>query len=131
MTTQQTSHPSSHTTIRMPPLRPFRTLNYPITRTSNSNASFRTPILASIALYRLPPQSQSSLVQPNKSTFSTSTIRPTSNQDDQYDPPGGWFLGIPPGEKYVNEGWEPAWIWGFWGSLIVGAIAYAFKPDTS
>lgn len=49
----------------------------------------------------------------------------------EYDEPGGWLFGIPPDQKYQKEGWENTWHYGFWGSLILGVIAYAYKPDTS
>ncbi|KAK4131004.1 hypothetical protein BT67DRAFT_389542 [Trichocladium antarcticum] len=48
-----------------------------------------------------------------------------------YDPPTGWLWGVRPGEKYVNEGWEGPFFYGFWGSIVVFMVAYAFKPDTS
>jgi hypothetical protein len=51
--------------------------------------------------------------------------------EDHYDPPTGWLWGIKPGEKYQKEGWEGIWVWGFFGSLGLGVVAYAFKPDTS
>jgi len=38
---------------------------------------------------------------------------------------------VKPGEKYQKEGWEGVWVWGFFGSLGLGVVAYAFKPDTS
>jgi hypothetical protein len=50
---------------------------------------------------------------------------------DHYDPPGGWLWGLRPGEKYEKEGWEGLFYYGFYGSFVVAAIAYAFKPDTS
>ncbi|AEO58980.1 hypothetical protein MYCTH_2315578 [Thermothelomyces thermophilus ATCC 42464] len=62
--------------------------------------------------------------------FST-TPRRAGGGGMQYDPPSGWLWGVRPGEKYQNEGWEGPFIYGFWGSLIVFAIAYAWKPDTS
>lgn len=49
---------------------------------------------------------------------------------DMYEPPTGWLWGIPPGEQYQKEGWEGLWYWGFYGSLVVAAVAYAWKPDT-
>ncbi|KAK0640956.1 ESSS subunit of NADH:ubiquinone oxidoreductase-domain-containing protein [Cercophora newfieldiana] len=49
----------------------------------------------------------------------------------QYDPPTGWLFGVRPGEKYEKEGWENLFFYGFYGSLAVFAVAYAFKPDTS
>ncbi|KAI9698964.1 MAG: hypothetical protein M1836_003153 [Candelina mexicana] len=53
------------------------------------------------------------------------------HHEDHYDPPSGWLWGVPPGETYKKEGWEGIWIYGFFGSLILGAVAYAYKPDTS
>jgi hypothetical protein len=50
---------------------------------------------------------------------------------DHYDPPAGWLWGLRPGEKYEKEGWEGLFYYGFYGSFVVAAIAYAFKPDTS
>lgn len=47
-----------------------------------------------------------------------------------YEPPHGWLWGVPPGEQYKKEGWEGVWYWGFYGSLVLTAIAYAWKPDT-
>lgn len=49
----------------------------------------------------------------------------------QYDPPAGWLFGVKPGEKAKEEGWENLMFYGFGGSLIIFAVAYAFKPDTS
>jgi len=51
--------------------------------------------------------------------------------EEHYDPPSGWLFGVKPGEKAEKEGWETIWVWGFFGSLGLGAVAYAFKPDTS
>jgi hypothetical protein len=66
---------------------------------------------------------------------SLSTTRPLSGSggghESQYDPPTGNLFGVPPGEKYKKEGWEGLFFWGFGGSLALGAVAYAFKPDTS
>ncbi|KAF9895417.1 hypothetical protein FE257_000323 [Aspergillus nanangensis] len=50
---------------------------------------------------------------------------------DHYDPPTGYLFGIKPGQKYVKEGWENIWYYGFIGSLLVAGVAYVFKPDTS
>lgn len=55
----------------------------------------------------------------------------TATHESHYDPPSGWFLGVPPGQKYQKEGWENTWVYGFWGSLLFGVVAYAYKPDTS
>jgi len=51
--------------------------------------------------------------------------------ESQYDPPTGWLWGVKPGEKYEKEGWENVMYWGFGGSVLVGVVGYAFKPDTS
>ncbi|KAK0742477.1 ESSS subunit of NADH:ubiquinone oxidoreductase, partial [Apiosordaria backusii] len=45
--------------------------------------------------------------------------------------PTGWLFGVKPGEKYVNEGWENLYFYGFLGSFVVFGVAYAWKPDTS
>ncbi|OCK90292.1 uncharacterized protein K441DRAFT_473103, partial [Cenococcum geophilum 1.58] len=55
----------------------------------------------------------------------------SGSHEDHYDPPSGWLWGVPPGQKYQKEGWENIWFWGFCGSLGLGVIAYAYKPDTS
>lgn len=62
--------------------------------------------------------------------FST-TPRRAGGGGAQYDPPTGWLWGVKPGEKYEKEGWENIFFYGFYGSLAVFAVAYAFKPDTS
>ncbi|KAL2063132.1 hypothetical protein VTL71DRAFT_6204 [Oculimacula yallundae] len=51
--------------------------------------------------------------------------------EDHYDPPSGWLFGVKPGEKPEKEGWENVWVYGFFGSLALGVVGYAFKPDTS
>jgi hypothetical protein len=65
--------------------------------------------------------------------FSQSTARNAADHahEDHYDPPSGWLFGVKPGEKAEKEGWETVWVWGFFGSLGLGVVAYAFKPDTS
>ncbi len=73
-------------------------------------------------------------------TRSLSTTQPRSSSPDgdhaddhgsHYDPPGGWLWGIRPGEKYEKEGWENLFFYGFYGSIGLACVAYAFKPDTS
>lgn len=49
----------------------------------------------------------------------------------EYDPPTGWLFGERPGVKQEKEGWENLTYYGFCGSLVVFAIAYSFKPDTT
>jgi hypothetical protein len=63
-------------------------------------------------------------------TFSA-TAAPRASHGPQYDPPSGWLFGVKPGEKYQKEGWETPFFYGFCGSLLLAAIAYGFKPDTS
>lgn len=64
--------------------------------------------------------------------FSTrSNLRGGADHGDHYDPPTGWLFGVKPGQKYVKEGWEGIWYYGFIGSFVVAGIAYVFKPDTS
>jgi hypothetical protein len=62
---------------------------------------------------------------------STRVVRSGDSHADHYDPPGGWLFGVKPGEKAKVEGWENIWVYGFFGSLAVGVVGYAFKPDTS
>ncbi|XTI83399.1 ESSS subunit of NADH:ubiquinone oxidoreductase-domain-containing protein [Cenococcum geophilum] len=67
-----------------------------------------------------------------RSISSSRSLRSASgSHEDHYDPPSGWLWGVPPGQKYQKEGWENIWFWGFCGSLGLGVIAYAYKPDTS
>lgn len=66
-----------------------------------------------------------------QASFSTSTVRKAGAHGPQFDPPGGWLWGVRPGEKPKKEGWEGLFYYGYCGSLVVFAIAYAFKPDTS
>ncbi|KAK3078261.1 hypothetical protein LTS18_008037 [Coniosporium uncinatum] len=66
-------------------------------------------------------------------TLTSTAARSASDShasESHYDPPGGWLWGIPPNEKPKREDWETVWYWGFFGSLILGGIAYAYKPDT-
>jgi len=65
--------------------------------------------------------------------FSNTIARKAADHahEDHYDPPSGWLFGVKPGEKPEKEGWETVWVWGFFGSLGLGVVAYAFKPDTS
>lgn len=65
--------------------------------------------------------------------FTSTTVVRAADQahEDHYDPPSGWLFGVKPGEKAEKEGWETIWVWGFFGSLGLATVAYAFKPDTS
>lgn len=74
------------------------------------------------------------LAAPRSSTAAFSTTRLLRGGDahgDHYDPPTGWLFGLKPGEEYKKEGWEGLWFYGFFGSILVGAVGYAYKPDTS
>ncbi len=67
--------------------------------------------------------------------FSQSTASRAADHADahesHYDPPSGWLFGVKPGEKAEKEGWEGVWVYGFFGSLGLAVVGYAFKPDTS
>ena len=71
------------------------------------------------------------LVPAARLRFLSTTPRRAGGGGMQYDPPSGWLWGVRPGEKYQNEGWEGPFFYGFWGSILVFAVAYAWKPDTS
>lgn len=58
-------------------------------------------------------------------------LRSDDAHGSHYDPPSGWLFGVPPDEKYKKEGWENIWVYGFWGSLGLAVVAYAYKPDSS
>ena len=68
---------------------------------------------------------------PVRSLSSTASRRAGHSEESPYDPPSGNLFGVPPGEKYQNEGWERLWVWGFWGTCGLATVAYCFKPDTS
>jgi hypothetical protein len=113
------------TQTAMPPLRP-------ITRTFPLAFSSTQPARSTPLIYSITAQSRTSLpanAQPGHA-FSNSAVK-RSGAEPHYDPPTGWLWGIPPGEKREPEGWEKLWVWGFWGSLGVAVVAYAYKPDTS
>jgi hypothetical protein len=67
----------------------------------------------------------------NTQAFSTRSSLRAADHGDHYDPPTGWLFGVKPGQKYVKEGWENIWYYGFIGSFLVAGVAYVFKPDTS
>ncbi len=67
---------------------------------------------------------------PARTISSTPTAREADSHDSHYNPPSGWLWGVPPGQKYQKEGWEGIWNWGFYGSLGLAVVAYAYKPDT-
>ncbi|KAK3292596.1 ESSS subunit of NADH:ubiquinone oxidoreductase-domain-containing protein [Chaetomium fimeti] len=73
----------------------------------------------------------SAALVPARFRFFSATPRRAGGGGMQYDPPSGWLWGVRPGEKYQNEGWEGPFFYGFWGSMVVFAVAYAWKPDTS
>ncbi|OJD21484.1 hypothetical protein ACJ73_07173 [Blastomyces percursus] len=80
----------------------------------------------------LPLRSRCLLRSPQpRQPFSTQSSLRGAHGDHHYDPPTGWLWGVKPGHKYVKEGWEGLWTYGFVGSLLVAGIAYSFKPDTS
>ena len=114
----------------MPALRPA-----PLLRAANTLSSTTPRIAASQATSTQPQTVQFGGYGKGgygAKAFSTSkSMKADHAHEDHYDPPSGWLWGIKPGEKPEKEGWENAFIYGFFGSLIFGAVAYAFKPDTS
>ncbi|MCJ1293262.1 hypothetical protein MMC34_004816 [Xylographa carneopallida] len=114
----------------MPPLRPLtRHFSPPTLSTTTS------PFLLSLTTHPSPPSPSATrpftTTSPPKA-FSASGVRGAdAPHESHYDPPSGWLFGIPPDEKYKKEGWENVWVWGFWGSLGVAVVAYAYKPDSS
>ncbi len=96
----------------MSPLRPAALAAL---RTTTTTSSLNTTALVPAARFR----------------FLSTTPRRAGGGGMQYDPPSGWLWGVRPGEKYQNEGWEGPFFYGFWGSILVFAVAYAWKPDTS
>jgi hypothetical protein len=114
----------------MPTLRPA-----PLLRAANTISSSARPAIASSTQTTA---SQTQIInqrggyglQARQFTESKS-MKADHAHEDHYDPPSGWLWGIKPGEKPEKEGWENVFIYGFFGSLIFGAVAYAFKPDTS
>lgn len=69
---------------------------------------------------------------PAARAFSSAPARRAGDSDhgSHYDPPNGWLWGVPPGERPAKEGWENIWYYGFYGSLGLAVVAYAYKPDT-
>ncbi|KAJ5899125.1 hypothetical protein N7495_003869 [Penicillium taxi] len=63
--------------------------------------------------------------------FSTRGSLRAADHGSHWDPPTGYLFGVKPGQKYVKEGWENIWYYGFIGSLVLTGVAYVFKPDTS
>ncbi|KAK4176436.1 ESSS subunit of NADH:ubiquinone oxidoreductase-domain-containing protein [Triangularia setosa] len=88
-----------------------------------------TPLLRTLAARRAVAAGPSSMMMMKRS-FSA-TLPKKGGHSPQYDPPTGWLFGVKPGEKYVNEGWENLYFYGFLGSFVVFGVAYAWKPDTS
>jgi hypothetical protein len=83
---------------------------------------------------RLAAVSQATSQQQCVRSFSSSKQQLAADHgahEDHYDPPGGWLWGLDPSKKHEKEGWENIFFYGFFGSLGLGVIAYAFKPDTS
>lgn len=83
---------------------------------------------------RVAASSQATSQQQCVRAFSTSRQQMGADHgahEDHYDPPTGWLWGQDPNKKYEKEGWENVFFYGFFGSLGLFAVAYAFKPDTS
>lgn len=124
LTSSQTPHhayhlQSMHSITPMSPLRPLARL----ARSSPTTCASRSSLQS-----QLPSRALASTHHPSDSEHPSPE---TATHDSHYDPPSGWLFGVPPGEKYQKEGWENTWVYGFWGSLLFGVVAYAYKPDTS
>ena len=110
----------------MPPLRLLSRCLHPPPTTKpapRSSTKSLTP--------RLGVRSLASSHAPSEDTHSTGSHDAHGSHESHYDPPSGWLWGIPPGENYKKEGWENVWVYGYWGSLLLGVVLYAYKPDTS
>ena len=112
----------THKTPPMPPHRPLHIAC--LTSQSLQNSARR---LGPIYLH----QQQRTHASTHPPDVSEHPSPDTASHDSHFDPPSGWLFGVPPGEKYKEEGWEKTWVYGFWGSLLFGVVAYAYKPDTS
>lgn len=78
-----------------------------------------------------PVSSKRSFASTTKTAAAHAEEHGEHGHEEHYDAPGGWLWGIKPGEKPEKEGWENIWIYGFFGSMGLGVVGYAFKPDTS
>ncbi|MDI1490596.1 MAG: hypothetical protein OHK93_001800 [Ramalina farinacea] len=119
----------------MPPFRPPTRALHASTTSSIPKSARLPPRLTcqksrTLASSSTTPASSESAQHGEASTHEDSHGGPHGHES-HYDPPGGWLFGVKPGEKYQKEGWENAFVYGFWGSLLVTAVAYAYKPDTS
>lgn len=82
-----------------------------------------------VAAARISPKS---FIYPKTCALSTTIpLSEAGGHGSDYDPPGGWLWGIRPGDKYEKEGWENIFFYGFYGSIALAMVAYAFKPDTT
>ena len=120
--TSSNSQSLTHKTPPMPPHRPLR-----ITCLTSKSLPNSTRRLGPIYLH----QQQRTHASTHPPDVSEHPSPDTASHDSHFDPPSGWLFGVPPGEKYKEEGWEKTWVYGFWGSLLFGVVAYAYKPDTS
>ena len=124
--THITSINSARSTYKTPPMPPPRPL--PITCLASQSLQSSTRRLGPIYLQQQQKRTNASTHPPDVSEHPSPD---TASHDSHFDPPSGWLFGVPPGEKYKEEGWEKTWVYGFWGSLLFGVVAYAYKPDTS
>ena len=95
-------------------------------------ATSRVPPSRSLVIRTVPASARVALAraQPHRA-LSSSAIRASGAEGNHFDPPSGNLFGVAPGEQYKKEGWEGIWVWGFFGSLLVAAVAYGFKGDTA
>lgn len=91
----------------------------------------RHPTRSTLASVTIQSQSSQSRALSSAHPADPTEAEHPSPHSGHYDPPSGWLFNVPPGEKYKKEGWENLFVYGFWGSCLVGVVGYAYKPDTS
>ncbi|KAK0117534.1 hypothetical protein ONS95_011874 [Cadophora gregata] len=112
----------------MPPLQPSRA----VLRAARNIHISSTRTTAIRSFTSTPSRAADTTVDPNAAAeHAEEEAHEEHAHEDHYDPPTGWLFGVKPGEKAEKEGWENVWMYGFFGSLAAGTVAYAFKPDTS
>jgi len=109
-----------------PLLRPSTAL-----RAARQVQTLRNPSSAAAATTTTTATTTSAAAAQGRLLSSSTPRRAAHGNESRYDEPTGWLWGVRPGEKYQNEGWERPFFWGYCGSLILFAIVYQFKPDTS
>ncbi|MCJ1273584.1 hypothetical protein MMC21_001377 [Puttea exsequens] len=145
LTSEPKSLPSQVTSLIARQPQPSSTTSPPLSISNRTNTTPMPPFrpLSRLSAFQQTSckpfrSSKSPLIHPTRTLASTHPPEvsehpspDTASHESHYDPPSGWLFGVPPGQKYEKEGWETTWVYGFWGSLLFGVVAYAYKPDTS